>query len=104
MAKIKAGCEGLHFNTSTWEAEAGSSLSLRAAWSIDQVPGQPERNPVLPPPQREKESARERGNFLKVERSSTLYPQVFKPYTFLEKDSFYLCLIHQCFWLRDKGQ
>jgi hypothetical protein len=39
------------FNPSTWEAEAGRSLSLRPALSTDQVPGQPglaiERNTVL---------------------------------------------------------
>jgi hypothetical protein len=29
-------------NPSTWEAEAGGSLSLRPAWSIEWVPGQPE--------------------------------------------------------------
>ena len=28
-------------NPSTWEAEAGRSLSSRPAWSTDQVPGQP---------------------------------------------------------------
>ena len=31
----------LTFNPSTWEAEAGRSLSLRLAWSTEQVPGQP---------------------------------------------------------------
>ena len=30
------------FNPSTWEAEAGGSLSLRLAWSALLVPGQPE--------------------------------------------------------------
>jgi hypothetical protein len=36
-------------NPSTWEAEAGGFLSLRPAWSTEQVPGQPglQRNPVL---------------------------------------------------------
>jgi hypothetical protein len=36
------------FNPSTWEAEAGGFLSLRPAWSIECVPGQPglQRNPV----------------------------------------------------------
>jgi hypothetical protein len=29
------------FNLSTWEAEAGRSLSSRPAWSTEQVPGQP---------------------------------------------------------------
>ena len=29
------------FNPSTQEAEAGGSLSLRPAWSTEQVPGQP---------------------------------------------------------------
>ena len=29
------------FNPSTWKAEAGDSLSLRPAWSTEQVPGQP---------------------------------------------------------------
>jgi hypothetical protein len=29
------------FNPSTWEAEAGGFLSLRPAWSKEQVPGQP---------------------------------------------------------------
>jgi hypothetical protein len=29
------------FNPSTWEAEAGGFLSLRPAWSSEQVPGQP---------------------------------------------------------------
>jgi hypothetical protein len=29
------------FNPSTWEAEAGESLSLRPLWSIELVPGQP---------------------------------------------------------------
>ena len=29
------------FNPSTWEAEAGRSLSLKPTWSIEQVPGQP---------------------------------------------------------------
>jgi len=29
------------FNPSTWEAEAGGSLSSRAAWSPERVPGQP---------------------------------------------------------------
>ena len=29
------------FNPSTWEAEAGEFLSLRPAWSIEWVPGQP---------------------------------------------------------------
>jgi hypothetical protein len=29
------------FNPSTWEAEAGGFLSLRPAWSTEQVPGQP---------------------------------------------------------------
>ena len=29
------------FNPSTWEAEAGRSLSLRTAWSTGKVPGQP---------------------------------------------------------------
>jgi hypothetical protein len=29
------------FNPSTWEAEAGGFLSLRPAWSIEWVPGQP---------------------------------------------------------------
>ena len=29
------------FNPSFWEAEAGRSLSLRLAWSIEQAPGQP---------------------------------------------------------------
>jgi hypothetical protein len=29
------------FNTSTWKAEAGGSLSLRSAWSTERVPGQP---------------------------------------------------------------
>ena len=28
------------FNPSNWEAEVGESLSLRAAWSTKQVPGQ----------------------------------------------------------------
>jgi len=28
------------FNPSTWEAEARGSLSLRARWSTEQVPGQ----------------------------------------------------------------
>jgi hypothetical protein len=27
------------FNPSTWEAEAGRSLSLRLAWSAEKVPG-----------------------------------------------------------------
>ena len=34
----------------TWEAEAGGSMSLRLASSIEQIPGQPglhRRNPVL---------------------------------------------------------
>jgi hypothetical protein len=30
------------FNPSTWEAEAGRSLSWRPAWSTEWVPGQPE--------------------------------------------------------------
>ena len=30
------------FNPGTWEAETGSSLSLRSAWSTERVPGQPE--------------------------------------------------------------
>ena len=30
------------FNPSTWEAEAGRTLSLRSAWSTESVPGQPE--------------------------------------------------------------
>jgi hypothetical protein len=29
------------FNSSSWEAEAGRSLSLMPAWSIEQVPGHP---------------------------------------------------------------
>ena len=29
------------FNPSTWEAEAGGSLSLRPAWSTELVPDQP---------------------------------------------------------------
>ena len=29
------------FDLSTWEAEAGRSLSLRPAWSTERVPGQP---------------------------------------------------------------
>jgi hypothetical protein len=29
------------FNSSTWEAEAGGSLSLRPAWSTEWIPGQP---------------------------------------------------------------
>jgi hypothetical protein len=29
------------FNPSTWEAEADTSLSLRPAWSTEQVPEQP---------------------------------------------------------------
>jgi hypothetical protein len=29
------------FNPSTWEAEAGGSLSSRPAWSTKWVPGQP---------------------------------------------------------------
>ena len=29
------------FNPSTWEAESGGFLSLRPAWSIEWVPGQP---------------------------------------------------------------
>jgi hypothetical protein len=29
------------FNPSTWEAEAGGSLSWRPAWSTEWVPGQP---------------------------------------------------------------
>jgi hypothetical protein len=29
------------FNPSTWEAEAGRSLSLRPAWSIEWILGQP---------------------------------------------------------------
>ena len=29
------------FNPSSWEAEAGGSLSSRPAWSTEQVPGQP---------------------------------------------------------------
>ena len=38
------------FNPSTWEAEADGSLSLRPAWSTEQVPGQfraTQGNPVL---------------------------------------------------------
>ena len=31
------------FNPSTWEAEAGGSLSSRTAWSTEQVPGQPQQ-------------------------------------------------------------
>jgi hypothetical protein len=30
------------FNPSTWKAEEGRFLSLRPAWSIEWVPGQPE--------------------------------------------------------------
>ena len=29
------------FDPSTWEGEAGESLSLRSTWAIEQVPGQP---------------------------------------------------------------
>ena len=29
------------FNPSSWEAEAGRSLSVRPAWSTEKVPGQP---------------------------------------------------------------
>ena len=29
------------FNPSTWEAEAGRSLSSRPTWSTERVPGQP---------------------------------------------------------------
>jgi hypothetical protein len=38
------------FNSSTWEAETGRSLSSRPAWFTDRVLGQPglyKRNPVL---------------------------------------------------------
>jgi hypothetical protein len=43
---LKSFCEPgvvVHaFNPSTWEAEAGGSLSSRPAWSTKWVPGQPE--------------------------------------------------------------
>jgi hypothetical protein len=29
------------FDPSTWEAEVGGFLSLRPAWSIESIPGQP---------------------------------------------------------------
>jgi hypothetical protein len=37
----KAGVVAHAFNPSTWEAEAGGFLSLRSAWFIEWVPGQP---------------------------------------------------------------
>jgi hypothetical protein len=40
-AKIQLGVLTHAFNPSTWEAEAGGFLSLRPAWSIEWVPGQP---------------------------------------------------------------
>jgi hypothetical protein len=45
------------FNLRTWEAEAGWFLSLRPAWSTDQVPGQPElHRETLSRKQQEEES------------------------------------------------
>jgi len=43
------GNVGAHFYPSTQEAEAGRSLGLRLAWSVEGVPGQLElhRTPVL---------------------------------------------------------
>ena len=42
LSKQKSGWRsGSKFNPSTQEAEAGRSLSLRPAWSSEQVPGQP---------------------------------------------------------------
>jgi hypothetical protein len=45
------------FNPSTWEAEAGRSLSLRPAWSTKWVPGQPElyRETLSPGKKKKKE-------------------------------------------------
>jgi hypothetical protein len=37
----KPGMVAQAFNTSVWEAKAGGSLSLRPAWCIEQIPGQP---------------------------------------------------------------
>jgi hypothetical protein len=37
----KTDMVALTFNSSTWEAEAGGSLSLRPAWSTELVPDQP---------------------------------------------------------------
>lgn len=36
-------------NSSTWKAEAGDSLSLRPAWTIEQAPSQAglQRNPIM---------------------------------------------------------
>jgi hypothetical protein len=38
---MKSGVVVHAFNPSTWEAEAGGSLSSRPAWSTEWVPGQP---------------------------------------------------------------
>jgi hypothetical protein len=40
-ARLGPGMVAHAFNPSTWEAEAGEFLSLRAAWSTEWVPGQP---------------------------------------------------------------
>jgi hypothetical protein len=41
MSLVLPGVVAHAFNPSTWEAEAGGSLSSRPAWSTEWVPGQP---------------------------------------------------------------
>ena len=53
------------FNPSTWKAEADDSLSLRPAWSTEQVPGQPGLH-------RETLSQKEKGKRQEHEAWSTL--------------------------------
>jgi hypothetical protein len=59
------------FNPSPQEAEAGRSLSLRLAWSIDRIPGQPGLHRETLPQKRKR--AREMAQRL---RALTALPEV----------------------------